>query len=136
MDLKKNGIKVTVVVAVYNSERYLRQTLDSILAQTLQEIEIICVDDGSVDSSLSILKKYACLDDRLIVLEQTEQSDGAGKARNLGLIHAHGQYLAFLDSDDFFEPDMLEKAYDKAIKTQSDIVIYDGSSETGDCTPI
>lgn len=126
MDLKKNGIKVTVVVAVYNSERYLRQTLDSILAQTLQEIEIICVDDGSVDSSLSILKKYACLDDRLIVLEQTEQSDGAGKARNLGLIHAHGQYLAFLDSDDFFEPDMLEKAYDKAIKTQSDIVIYDG----------
>lgn len=126
MDLTEKDIKVTVVMAVYNSEKHLRKTLDSILQQTLQDIEIICVDDGSEDASLSILNEYACLHDRFIVLEQTEQSDGAGKARNLGLKHACGQYLSFLDSDDFFEPDMLEKAYDKAIKTKADIVIYDG----------
>lgn len=126
MDLTEEKILVSVIIAVYNSEKYLRNTLDSVCAQTLQEIEIICVDDGSEDSSLSILKEYACLDDRIKVLSQTEKSDGAAKARNLGLIHARGEYLSILDSDDFFEPDMLEKTYRNAVVTDADIVIYDG----------
>lgn len=126
MEREKKDIKVSVVMAVFNSEKYLRDTLDSVRAQSLREIEMICVDDGSTDASLAILKEYADLDDRFVILEQTENSDGAGKARNLGLSHARGEYLSVLDSDDFFEPDMLQKAYDKAVKTQADIVLYDG----------
>ncbi len=126
MGLMKKDIKVTVVIAVYNSEKYLCHTLDSVCAQTLQEIEIICVDDGSSDASLSVLERYAKSDDRIVVLKQPEPSDGAAKARNLGIQYAHGNYLCILDSDDFFEPDMLERAYRKAVNTDSDIVIYDG----------
>lgn len=126
MDLTDEKILVSVIMAVYNSEKYLRNTLNSVCVQTLQEIEIICVDDGSVDSSLSILEEYVCLDDRIKILKQWEKSDGAAKARNLGLLHARGKYFSVLDSDDFFEPDMLEKAYRKAVETDADIVIYDG----------
>ena len=118
--------KVSVIVAVYNSERYLRQAIDSIIAQTLKNIEIILVDDGSKDASLDILKEYEKGDKRIRVIANIEESDGAAAARNLGIIHASGDYLSILDSDDFFEPDMLEKAYDKAISTNADVVIFDG----------
>ena len=119
------AIKVSVVIAVYNSEKYLRQTMDSILKQTLREIEVVCVDDGSDDASLQILREYAHKDKRVRVLENREVSDGAGAARNLGISHAVGEYLSVLDADDFFEPDLLEKAYGKAISTQADVVLYD-----------
>ncbi len=118
--------KVSVIVAVYNSERYLRQALDSILGQTLKETEIIVVDDGSEDESLNILKEYEKIDSRIRVLVNEEESDGAASARNLGMKHATGDYLSILDADDFFEPDMLEKAYNKATDTNADVVIFDG----------
>ena len=118
--------KVSVVVAVYNSGQFIRQTLDSILAQTLKDTEIILVDDGSKDDSPDILNEYAKADARIRVLVNTEESDGAASARNLGVANANGEYLSILDSDDFFEPDMLDKAYNRAKETSADVVIFDG----------
>ena len=108
--------KISVIIPVYNVEQYLHQCLDSIINQTLQDIEIICVDDGSTDSSYAILQEYVNKDSRIIVLQQ--QNAGAGIARNTGMKLAKGKYLAILDSDDFFEPDMLEKAYLRCEKNQ------------------
>lgn len=113
--------KVSVIIPVYNVEKYLRQCLNSVLSQTLREIEVICIDDGSTDSSLTILLEYAALDKRISVLKQ--QNLHAGVARNAGLEVATGAYLIFLDSDDFFEPDMLERMYHEAKKNNADIVI-------------
>ncbi len=113
--------KVSVVMPVYNVEPYLRQCLDSVLNQTLKEIEIICVDDGSTDASLDILKEYAEKDKRITVI--TQKNLYAGVARNAGLSQAKGEYLSFLDSDDFFELNMLEEMYRKGKEDNSDVVI-------------
>ncbi len=123
---EENRIKVSVVVAVYNAEKYLSQTLDSICVQTLREIEIILVDDGSTDGSVKILEEYAKKDSRVQILHQTETSDGAAFARNMGVEQARGEYISILDADDFFSPDMLEKAYQKAKESGAEVVIYDG----------
>lgn len=117
-----NQFKVSVIIAVYNVEKYLRQCMDSVVNQTLHDIEIICVDDGSTDSSLSILKDYQIKDARVKIYAQ--QNKGAGAARNLGLQYAAGAYLAFLDADDFFELDMLEKAYAAIRSAQAQIVVF------------
>jgi len=114
--------KVSVVMPVYNVEPYLRQCLDSVLNQTLKEIELICVDDGSTDASLDILKEYAEKDNRITVI--TQKNLYAGVARNAGLSQARGEYLSFLDSDDFFEPTLFEETYKLAEKEQSQIVFY------------
>ena len=114
--------KVSVVMPVYNVEPYLRQCLDSVINQTLKEIEIICVDDGSTDASLDILREYAAKDNRITVI--TQKNLYAGVARNAGLSQAKGEYLSFLDSDDFFEPTLLEETYNLAEKEQSQIVFY------------
>ena len=131
---------ISVIIPVYNVEKYLHQCLDSIINQTLKEIEIICVDDGSTDKSLEILKEYAKKDKRIIILQQ--QNQYAGVARNTGLKIAKGKYLSFLDSDDFFELNMLEEMYNKAEQDQSDIVICgwysynDKKQEVVKATPI
>lgn len=114
---------VTVIVPVYNQEKYIGQCIESILAQSLQEIEIICVDDGSTDKSKEILEKYAEQDKRIHIFYQ--ENAGAGAARNYGLREATGKYLSFLDSDDFFEPDMLLNAYKQAEKDKADFVIFE-----------
>lgn len=114
--------KVSVIVPVYNTEPYLRECLDSIINQTLREIEIICVDDGSTDGSPAILQEYEKKDDRIRVLTQSNLS--AGAARNNGMRYATGEYLSFLDADDFFEPDMLEKAYTVAKKQMAEIITF------------
>ncbi len=115
-------IKVSVIIPVYNVENYLRQCLDSVVNQTLREIEIICVNDSSTDGSLAILEEYAQKDDRIQVI--TQPNAGAGAARNRGMDLAKGEYLSFLDSDDFFEPAMLEKAYNLAEQNRADFVVY------------
>lgn len=117
-----SNIKVSVIVPVYNAEKHLRQCLDSIVNQTLKDIEIILVDDGSKDGSLTILNEYKEKDERIQVIAQP--NGGAGAARNNGLAHAQGEYLSFLDSDDFFDLDMLEKAYAKAVEGKADIVVF------------
>lgn len=113
--------KVSVIIPVYNVEEYLRECLDSIVKQTLREIEIICVDDGSTDNSLGILKEYALKDNRITVI--TQKNLHAGVARNAGLAVARGEYLSFLDSDDFFELNMLEEMYEKAHQEMLDVII-------------
>ena len=113
--------KLSVVVPVYNVENYLSKCLDSILKQTLEDIEIICVNDGSTDGSANILQDYKKKDPRIIVLEQENQ--GLGAARNTGIRTARGEYIGFVDSDDFIEPTMYEKLYEKACKFQLDIVL-------------
>lgn len=115
-------IKVSVIIPVYNVENYLRQCLDSVVNQTLREIEIICVNDSSTDGSLAILEEYAKKDSRVQVI--TQPNAGAGAARNRGMDLAKGEYLSFLDSDDFFEPAMLEKAYNLAEQNRADFVVY------------
>lgn len=120
--------KVSVIVAVYNADLYIRQCLDSIIGQSLKDIEIICVDDGSSDDSLEILKQYEAYDHRVrvISLPYSGQETGAALARNAGLENAVGEYLSILDADDFFEYDMLESTYKCAKDNHTDIVIFDG----------
>jgi len=113
--------KVSVIIPVYNAEKYLRQCLDSVANQTLQDIEIICVDDGSTDESLNIIEEYIKKDNRFQVLHQHNQY--AGVARNNGMVNAKGEYIIFLDADDFFEITMLEVLYNATETNNVDIVI-------------
>ncbi|HJJ47819.1 MAG TPA: glycosyltransferase family 2 protein [Methanocorpusculum sp.] len=113
---------VSVIVPVYNTAPYLRQCLDSIVNQTLKEIEIICVDDGSIDESLKILKEYSVKDSRILILQQ--ENKGGGAARNYGMSVASGEYLSFLDADDTFDKIMLEKIYSHCKKLNLDIGIF------------
>ena len=99
--------KISIIVPVYNVEKYLPRCLDSLISQTLDDIEILCIDDGSMDNSLEILQKYAEQDARVKVFSQ--ENAGVAQARNLGLKHMQGQYLMFCDSDDWYEPIMCEK---------------------------
>jgi glycosyltransferase involved in cell wall biosynthesis len=115
--------KVSVIVPVYNAEQYLEESLSCIVKQTLRDIEIICVNDGSTDSSLEILNVYAKNDNRITIINQENQ--GAGAARNAGLMAAQGDYLSFLDSDDIFSPTLLKELYSAAITNDSDIAICD-----------
>ena len=112
-------MKVSVIIPVYNVELYLNQCIDSILCQTLKDFELICVNDGSDDSSLSILENYAKKDARIKVISQENQ--GAAIARNKAIELAQGDYVTFLDSDDFYEPDLLELHYNQIIKTNADL---------------
>lgn len=114
-------VKVSVIITVYNGEMYLRQCLDSVCRQTLKEIEIICVDDGSTDSSYEILEEYRAKDDRFQLYRQ--QNLYAGVARNTGKSHATGEYMIFWDCDDFFEENALELMYNRAVETQADVCV-------------
>ena len=113
---------VSVIIPCYNAEKNIMQCIDSILSQTLTQTEIICVDDGSTDTTLDILRDYQEKDSRIRVIQQ--KNAGAGAARNVGLDCASGEYLSFLDADDFFESDMLEKAVAAASKWQADYVVF------------
>lgn len=113
--------KMSIIVPVYNVESYLEKCLDSILEQTLDDIEIICVNDGSTDRSGDILHKYEAMDSRIVVIEQ--ENKGLGAARNAGIVKAKGEYIGFVDSDDFVDPSMFEKLYKKAFEFNSDVVL-------------
>lgn len=115
--------KVSVIIPIYNVKDYLPQCLDSVCGQTMEELEIICVDDGSTDGSNKILVEYAKKDSRIRIF--TQANKGAGAARNVGLDIARGEYLAFLDSDDFFEPDMLEISYKTMEIHLADFIVFE-----------
>ena len=117
----KGSPRVSVVIPVYNVERYLRECLESVVKQSLKQIEIICVNDGSTDGSLGILNEYAERDARVSVISQTNQ--GAGAARNAGLEVAIGTYLAVLDADDRYDLSLLEKMLDLAQQNNLDIAV-------------
>ena len=122
----KNSIdyipKVSVIIPVYNTSSYLDRCLKSVLNQTLSEIELIVIDDGSTDDSLTKLIEYAGIDKRISVV--TQDNNYAGTARNAGIEIAKGKYLAFLDSDDFFDTNMIKEAYSLAESENSDIVCF------------
>jgi glycosyltransferase involved in cell wall biosynthesis len=115
-------MKVSIVMPVYDSEDFLADSIESLLGQTLTDFELICVNDGSTDSSLPILESYAAKDSRIRII--TRENAGAGAARNNGLQYATGTYLSILDADDFYEPTMLECSYNAALTYGADIVTF------------
>jgi len=119
----KNKIKISIIMPIYNAERYLKEALDSVISQTLKEIEIICVNDGSTDNSLEILKTYAEKDSRIKII--TGENKGWGYACNTGISASNGKYIGFVESDDFIEQDMFETLYNVAEKNQVEIIKSD-----------
>ena len=116
-----NNIKISIIVPVYNTENYLNRCLDSLVCQTLNDIEIIIVNDGSHDNSQLIIDQYyKQYSEKIIPL--IKENGGLSEARNLGIKHAKGEYISFVDSDDYVEKDMCEKMYEKGIQTKSDVV--------------
>ena len=113
--------KVSVIVPVYNVEEYLPKCLDSLINQTLKDIEIIVVNDGSPDNSQKIIDEYRKKDKRIISI--VKENGGLGSARNVGLEKAKGEYIVYVDSDDWIELDMLEQMYNQGIDENADIVI-------------
>lgn len=112
---------ISVIIPVYNIQQHLRECLDSVLGQSYPHLQVICVDDGSTDESPAILAEYAQKDPRVQVIRQ--QNAGPGAARNTGLEAATGEYVIFLDSDDWFEPDFLEQMVDTAQREGADVAI-------------
>ena len=115
--------KVSILVPIYNVEKYLEQCLDSLIHQTLSDIEIICINDGSTDSSPLILEKYSQMDSRIKVINKG--NSGYGDSMNKGLDNATGEYIGVVESDDFVEPDMYEQLYKIAKKNDCEIVKSD-----------
>lgn len=112
--------EVSVLIPVYNVDKYLPATLGSLTGQTFGDFEVLCVDNGSTDGSLAVLKEYAAKDSRIKIIEQDNR--GVSAARNAALDQASGEYIAFLDSDDLMHPQMLETMFRTLTETDSDIV--------------
>jgi len=127
--------QVSVIIPARNAESFLRECLESVLAQTLSDIEVLVVDDGSTDASRAIIDHFAAADSRVRVL--VGAGAGAGAARNLGAEQASGEYLAFLDADDVFEPRMLELACARSDADDADVCVFRAcylDAETGSVT--
>lgn len=121
MSTIERQITVSVIIPVYNAEEFIRETLDSLLEQTISDYEIICVNDGSTDGTLDVLHEYEKKNEQIRVIDQPNQ--GAAVARNRGMEEALGAYLSILDSDDLFEPNMLERLHSTACENDADIVV-------------
>ena len=118
-DVDINNIYISVILPIFNAESTLKNCLNSIIEQTLYNIEVICINDGSTDSSLSILEDYMKRDKRIKTISQ--ENKGVSEARNIGIKHARGKYIAFIDADDSIDYDFLETLYNAAIKCNADI---------------
>ena len=118
-DSAANNPTISVLVPCYNVEKYLRQCLDSIINQTFEDLEIICLNDGSKDGTLDIITEYAARDRRFIVVDKP--NSGYGATMNIGLDIAKGKYIGIVESDDFIEPDMFRRLYDTAEKYNLDL---------------
>ena len=112
--------KVSVIMPVYNADDYITQAIETILTQTLTDFELICVDDGSTDKSVEIIRSFAKKDERIKLIEMSHI--GVSTARNKGLLKSQGEYLIFLDADDFYEQTLLEKLYNTAKENNLDVV--------------
>lgn len=111
---------LSILIPIYNVEAYLRQSLASVTSQTLKDLEIICINDGSTDQSLKIVQEFATQDPRIQIINKP--NSGYGDSMNLGLKRAHGTYIGILEPDDWIEPDAFEKLYAAAKKYQADVV--------------
>ena len=114
--------KVSVIIPIYNAEKFLNDTINCLKNQTLEDIEFILVDDGSTDNSLKICRQLTCNDKRFKIISQ--KNKGVSAARNFGIDSSNGEYYLFLDADDFFDKDMCEKMYNVATDTRADLVIF------------
>ena len=113
--------KISVIIPIYNCEKYIKECLSSLIEQTFKNFEIICINDGSTDNTLKILKEFKKLDNRIFIFNQN--NTGPGIARNVGMNKSKGEYLIFLDSDDIFKKTMLEELYIKIKENDSDVVV-------------
>ena len=118
----KKMTKVSIILPVYNSEKYLSDALNCILNQTFEDFELICVNDGSTDGSLDILNEFSNIDARIKVISQ--ENSGPGRARNVGLNESNGKYIIFIDSDDYITPDFLKLIYENMTSNDSDIAFF------------
>lgn len=112
---------ISVIIPVFNTAKFLFTSLKSVINQTFQELEIIVVNDASTDNSLQICNKFKEKDNRIILIDK-KQNEGVEKARYDGILAAKGDYICFVDSDDWLETDALKRMYDKAIETDADYV--------------
>lgn len=124
--------KISIIVPAYNEEKYISRCLDSILAQTFSDFEVICVDDGSTDNTFTILTEYSEKDSRIIPLKNTGK--GVSSARNFGIDNSNGEYIGFVDSDDFIQPQTLEFFFRTFSENKADMVIC-GCNRTFDISP-
>ncbi|MBR1841546.1 MAG: glycosyltransferase family 2 protein [Alphaproteobacteria bacterium] len=116
-----SNCKISVIVPVFNEAKVLPRCMDSLLKQTLRDMEVICINDGSTDNSLNILQNYATRDARFKIISQENQ--GLSISRNKGINMAHGEYIFFLDSDDYLHPQALEIFYQTAVKSGAPVVV-------------
>ena len=116
-------MKFSFIIPVFNAGKYIKKCLKSILNQSMDDFEIICIDDSSTDNSLEILKNFSQMDDRIVV-HSNKKNKGAGISRNIGLNYATGEYIAFVDADDWIEKDFCETLYNNAKTNDSDIVLF------------
>ena len=112
---------LSIIIPVYKVEQFLRQCLDSVFAQTIDDFEVICVNDCSPDSSPEILREYAKVHDNLVIVDQ--ENHGNGYARNYGISIAKGEYIGFVDADDFIDPDMFKNMVGALTETGADISV-------------
>lgn len=114
---------VSVIIAVYNLEKIVEKSIQSVLNQTYHDLELIIVDDGSTDATAEVCMEFACKDKRVIYI--SKKNEGQGAARNMGVTVASGEYITFLDGDDWLEPDAIEKMVKSAVQQNADIVVGD-----------
>ena len=110
----ENELLVSIIVPVYNVEKYIERCIESIINQTYKNLEIILVDDGSIDKSINICKKYSKIDNRIVIIEQ--ENKGVSSARNTGIKNSHGDFIGFVDPDDFIEPNMYKILINNVLK--------------------
>lgn len=115
-------IKISIITTFYNLEEYAKRCVDSLTSQTLQDIEIICVNDGSQDNTINILQELAQNDNRIKIIDK--KNEGVSIARNTGINAASGEYIMFVDGDDYLEPNACEILYSKAIESDIDIIVF------------
>jgi len=123
-------VKISVIMPIYNSEKYLKEAIDSVLNQSFKDFELICINDGSTDNSPEILENYRKKDKRIKIINQKNQ--GLSAARNKGLKNSEGEFIFFIDSDDYIAKNTLKKLYQNARINDSDIVLYKKARFNGD----
>ena len=116
--------KVSIIMPVYNAEKYLREAIESVLRQTYTDFELLLIDDKSTDNSKQICREYAKTDRRIVLLENNSESHGPGATRNVGLNYATGEYVYFMDADDWADKSLLECSVNHIQETKADIVQF------------
>ena len=121
--------KVSVIMPVYNAERYLREAIESVLKQTYTDFELFLINDRSTDNSMEICREYSKKDHRIVLLENNSENHGPGPTRNIGLDRATGEYIYFMDADDWIEYELLEQTVNRIEKDHSDMVAFGSVNE-------